>query len=250
VKGRWTLTVITANLIGLVGLAFVYPHLMVSPGPLVAAHSELTTNCESCHAPWRGPEPARCVTCHTVASIGVTTTDHVPIVRRKATTAFHQELLDQNCNACHSDHEGPMRPEQSRKRFSHTLLRSGVREQCQTCHTAPLNRVHSEITGNCAQCHSLNAWKPATLDHNKFFVLDRNHNATCVTCHVGGDYKTYTCYGCHAHTEARIRDKHVEEGIRNFQNCVRCHRSASEGGEGGEGREGGGEREGRGRRER
>jgi len=59
-------------------------------------------------------------------------------------------------------------------------------------------------------------------------VLDRDHNATCATCHVNNDYKRYTCYGCHEHQPDKIRRKHVKEGIPEFDNCVKCHRSASE----------------------
>jgi hypothetical protein len=87
----------------------------------------------------------------------------------------------------------------------------------------------------CAQCHKAEAWKPATFDHDKFFVLDKDHNATCATCHTTEDHSKYTCFGCHEHTPANVRRQHEEEGIRNFENCVRCHRSAD-----GE-REGGGE---------
>ena len=32
------------------------------------------------------------------------------------------------------------------------------------------------------------------------------------------------CYGCHEHTPANIRAEHEEEGIRDFENCVECHR--------------------------
>jgi len=41
-------------------------------------------------------------------------------------------------------------------------------------------------------------------------------------------YPHYTCYGCNEHSPANIRREHTEEGIRNFDNCVECHRSASE----------------------
>ena len=61
---------------------------------------------------------------------------------------------------------------------------------------------------------------------------------------VRGAKLAYTCYGCHEHTEANIRAKHVHEGIANFTNCVSCHRSAH-----GESREGG-EGERKGKRER
>ena len=102
------------------------------------------------------------------------------------------------------------------------------------------------MTGNCAQCHKPPAWKPATFDHDKFFPLDKDHNAACVTCHVGNNYNQYTCYGCHEHTPANVQAKHREEvGAVNLDQCVRCHRNASGEGEGG----GRGER-GKGKRER
>jgi hypothetical protein len=41
------------------------------------------------------------------------------------------------------------------------------------------------------------------------------------------DYSRYTCYGCREHTLANIRSEHVEEGIRQFDNCVECHRSGN-----------------------
>jgi hypothetical protein len=97
--------------------------------------------------------------------------------------------------------------------------------------------LHAKITGNCSQCHAQNAWKPASFDHEKSFVLDQNHNVECATCHVNNDYSRYTCYGCHEHTLQNVLREHRDEGIRDLDHCVRCHRSAD--GEGGEG--GGGE---------
>lgn len=93
---------------------------------------------------------------------------------------------------------------------------------------------------NCAQCHSTTAWEPANFAHDRLFRLDGDHNVACATCHVGGNTARYTCYGCHEHQPAATIAEHREEGIRNIDNCVRCHRSSSEGGEGREsGREGG-----------
>ncbi len=105
---------------------------------------------------------------------------------------------------------------------------------------APSDPLHRQITGNCLQCHKQSAWTPATFAHDQYFVLDRAHHATCVTCHVNNDYKRYTCYECHEHSESGIARKHEEEGLRSFSNCVQCYRSSSgEGGEGGD--EGSGE---------
>lgn len=236
--------VIVANLLVLVALAFVYPHLMVSPGPVRPEHAALTTDCFACHTPFRGATADRCIVCHALADIGLRTTKGAPIkaVLGSGTTpmrkSFHQELTEQNCMACHSDHTDPKLAQRSRKPFSHELLRADTRTHCDSCHVAPGNDMHRKLSIGCAQCHKTEAWKPATFEHDKFFLLDKDHNVSCVTCHNSDDYSKYTCYGCHEHTQANVRGKHIEEGIQNFENCVECHRSAngeSEGRDSGDG---------------
>lgn len=263
------LIVIALNLLVLLGLAFAYPHLMVSPGPLVKGHGELATDCFACHAAGRGASPARCIGCHAVAEIGLRTTKGVPIASRTVKASFHQQLIEQDCMACHSDHQGPKLTKRSRKPFSHVLLKE-VRDgcaschaaprdtvhrdlklecsqchrsdawrpahfdhdllapallaACESCHRAPTDRLHRQIQGSCKACHGTQAWKPATFDHDRHFVLDRDHLAPCETCHRNNDYSRYTCYGCHEHSQAKVRQEHLEEGIQDFENCVRCHR--------------------------
>lgn len=218
------LVVVALNLVVLVALAFVYPHLMVSPGPLMKGHEELAGDCFACHAAWRGAASTRCVECHVLADVGLKTTRGVPIPGRGVKTSFHQSLLEQDCMACHSDHQGPALTRRSRKPFSHALLTTSVREQCATCHAAPKDTMHRGLQTQCSQCHDSQAWRPAHFDHAKHFVLDRDHKAPCETCHRNRDYNRYTCYGCHEHTPAKVREEHLEEGIRNFENCVECHR--------------------------
>jgi hypothetical protein len=200
---------------------------MVGPGKLIAGHKQLETDCFACHAPFRGSNAERCIKCHQPEQIGRLTSAGQPIVRAKSPVPFHQKLTEQNCLACHSDHAGTRRF-LKHGRFDHALLQTTTRDECQTCHKSPADGLHQQITGNCRQCHEQNRWTPATFDHDKYFVLDRDHNARCVTCHVRNDYSRYTCYGCHEHSVASIRREHIEEGIRNFDNCVECHRSADE----------------------
>ncbi len=219
--------VLVVNLVVLALLALVYPHLMLAPGKLIPGHRDLETDCFACHAPFTGSASERCATCHKPADIGRLTTKGMPVVKPLTSTPFHQKLVRQDCVACHSDHAGVKRFRQT-GRFDHTLIQPAARNECQACHQAPSDPLHRQISGNCGQCHTQARWTPASFDHGKFFVLDRDHSAKCATCHVGNNYSSYTCYGCHEHSPEKIRRKHVEEGIRDFKPCVQCHRSANE----------------------
>lgn len=219
--------VLAANLITLAVLSFVYPHLMVGPGKLIPGHKQLEADCFACHTPLIGATSERCISCHKPEDIGRLTTKGLPIAKPLTSTPFHQQLISQNCIDCHSDHAGVKRYK-GHGHFNHALLKPDTRKQCQSCHKSPSDSLHRQITGNCSQCHSQDKWSPATFDHDKYFILDSDHNTRCATCHVRDDYKRYTCYGCHEHSLSGIRREHIEEGIRNFDNCVKCHRSANE----------------------
>ncbi|GAA0318096.1 hypothetical protein GCM10009087_30640 [Sphingomonas oligophenolica] len=234
---RWGLILIAVNLCGLIALAFALPHLMVAPGPLIPAHAEIRRDCFACHAPFRGVSADRCTACHKVADIGIRTTKGVPLGAARHGIAFHQALSQPNCMACHSDHSAPHLVKTPRQSFAHELLRPEVRDRCAACHRAPPTALHAQAGSNCAQCHTQKGWKPARFDHARFFALTGPHDRSCSTCHVGGNLSRYTCYSCHEHQPDRIRAKHAEEGIRDIENCARCHRSGS--GEGDE-REGDG----------
>lgn len=219
--------VLAANLIVLAILAFIYPHLMVGPGKLIPGHSKLEADCFACHAPFTGSATERCTTCHKPEEIGKLTTLGQSIQKPLTSTPFHQKLLKQDCLACHSDHAGVKRF-RIEGRFNHALLQADARKECQSCHKSPTDSLHQQITGNCSQCHTQQKWVPATFDHDRYFVLDRDHNVKCATCHVRNDYSRYTCYGCHEHSAEKIRREHIEEGIRDFKDCVECHRSSNE----------------------
>ncbi len=238
-KRPWALAVVALNLVALVGLVFAYPHLMISPGALTLGHEALATDCFACHAPLRGATAARCLTCHDPAGIGLRTTQGVALPQTGLKRSFHQQLIERDCMACHSDHQGPRLTQHSRRPFSHELLKPATRERCADCHVAPTDALHRQVEGNCQQCHSATRWKPATFEHDRLFLLDRDHAAPCETCHVRSDFSRYTCYGCHEHTPSGIRAEHAEEGIRDLEDCVRCHRSAAGEAEG----RGGGERD-------
>jgi len=226
-KTKTLLLIVSVNLAAILLLAIVFPHLMITPGSPIQAHESFATDCFACHTPFIGSQPDKCMACHKVEEIGIVTTQGVPIAKEKKNVAFHQQLLEEDCVACHSDHKGVMsfRPI---SRFSHDLLASDIKEQCDGCHTKPGDALHTKIKGNCAQCHDLSGWTPATFDHDEFFRFDRHHDTQCETCHRDNDYGNYTCYGCHEHSRSKIREEHQEEGIYDYENCVECHRSGDE----------------------
>ena len=238
-KRSWTLAILGLNLVGLLALAFIYPQFMVSPGPLSRSHAAIATECFACHAPLRGAAAERCVTCHTLSTIGLRTTKGALLKAPSPRAAFHQQLISSDCMACHVLHRGRPKGPADRRAFSHDLLRAAVRQQCQTCHVAPDTTVHRGIRLGCAQCHTTRGWAGAAFDHQRFFPLDGPHATDCATCHTTSDYSRYTCFGCHEHQPESLRARHRREGIGNIDNCVQCHRGGRrEGGEGGERGEG------------
>jgi hypothetical protein len=222
-KRGWVWALVGVNLVAIIALVFAFPHLMISPGSLIPAHATLAENCSSCHAPFRGAPPEKCVSCHAVADIGIRATTGALIAGQGMRPAFHQALVTQACLSCHVEHPGA-NPAAREPTFSHALLNGKMRSQCSSCHVPPADALHADKSANCATCHSQNGWKPATFDHDRFFPLIGPHKATCATCHTKNDFSTYTCFSCHEHEPGRVRVQHLEEGIRNIDNCVSCHR--------------------------
>ncbi|WP_353218436.1 cytochrome c3 family protein [Sandarakinorhabdus sp.] len=223
--------VMAAALIGVILLAILYPQPMLAPGPVMPAHAAIAGDCFACHTPFQGAAAPRCITCHVPARIGLFTTTGKRLAGGKA--AFHQQLANPDCMACHSDHAGPALTGHSPTSFHHDLLRPAVRGQCAACHVPPATTLHRQFgTANCGSCHNSTSWKPARFAHDRLFRLDGEHAVACATCHTGGNLKQYSCYGCHAHQPAQVLAEHREEGVRgNIDKCARCHRSAEGEGE-------------------
>ncbi|WP_245648967.1 cytochrome c3 family protein [Magnetovibrio blakemorei] len=179
-----------------------------------------------------------CVACHS---------DHMGVAKFRSFQKFSHGLVEtsirEKCVSCHQMPADQLHRNVSETcsqchgtdkwkpaTFDHKVLDKAELAQCISCHKAkvPSDKLHSQVSGQCGQCHTTEKWKPATFDHNKFFVFDRDHDVKCEACHTTGDYKKYTCYECHEHSPSKIREEHEEEGIRDFENCVACHRNADE----------------------
>ncbi len=186
-------------------------------------HDKLVVKeCTNCHSDHQGlhppvgvarfnheflspPDQGKCSSCH-----------------NRPEDKLHQ-LFTSECKSCHTTADW-----KKGASFNHGLLSVNALNNCSSCHAKPQDNMHNFTQENCTSCHDTSHWKPSTFDHSRYFVLDRDHNVKCETCHTENNFKAYTCYGCHEHTPAKIRSEHMEEGITNFENCVRCHKSADE----------------------
>lgn len=248
----------------IIGFVIVYPHVMIAPGNVYQAHTKIENNCLACHQPFSGTPNEKCISCHKVSEIGMKSnkvqfhqkvesqncischSEHKGSNSKLALNQFDHILLpekDRNsCVSCHSQPKNNLHNQVSNScvschntrswtaisSFNHDAINANSRKNCASCHQSPKDKIHSISTTNCISCHSQDKWKPSTFNHAKYFQLDKDHNVSCTNCHKTNDFKEYTCFGCHQHTMANIRSEHLDEGITNFTNCVKCHKSANE----------------------
>lgn len=231
-----------------------YPAPLYSPGEIAEKHSKL--RCKDCHAPFkRVPSESCSVTdCHASGKIG----------QKDAIKDLHKKVQKQDCLICHTDHKGEKgkiskafdhKELPAKVSCSDCHSREGEKahkdkygSQCKSCHTiknwkavtfshdkvsavpcadchkGPKDELHISAGQECKGCHTTKAWKPSTYDHAKYFPLDKEHKVGCNKCHDGGIYKKYTCMNCHVHATRGIISEHREEGIRDYGDCLRCHR--------------------------
>lgn len=178
----------------------------------------------------------KCASCHT---------DHKGVKPEISLSSFDHEMLTgimvSNCNSCHVQPPDTLHKQvtttcrnchntkdwKSSVLFNHDMIQGENKNNCTSCHKSPDDTFHQQTKDNCNKCHSTAKWKPSTFDHSTYFLLDRDHDATCNTCHVNNNLNAYTCYGCHEHSEGKILEEHNEHDIYNFSNCVSCHKSAN-----------------------
>lgn len=189
----------------------------------VLFHDKLSDQqCTLCHSDHKGIDPSlslarfdhnlleeniinNCIDCH-----------------NKPVDRMHEQLTG-SCSPCHNTNTWEFSG-----KFDHALITGANKTNCISCHKNPLDAFHQSLKENCDKCHGTDKWVPSTFDHADYFILDEDHNVKCATCHTNNNLKVYTCYGCHEHSEAKIREEHIEHGIYKFNDCASCHKSADE----------------------
>jgi hypothetical protein len=119
----------------------------------------------------------------------------------------------------------------------------GTPTSCVSCHSEPAShKPHPKSFGtNCAQCHSTSNWKKATLVQSvhRFPIghgnkKNKSADNACSLCHPKAltlvstvptpDYSSYTCYGCHHHSEEKEIKRHAGRKVAVLNKCAACHR--------------------------
>jgi hypothetical protein len=186
--------------------------------PLTGAHQQV--DCSACHREASFVDtPSDCAGCHQQQDA-------------------HAGRFGQDCGACHTPENWEEAIfDHSRTAFPLTgahqqvdcsaCHREGVYENtptgCAGCHADP--PFHAGLFGQeCADCHTTESWSSARFEGAHLFPMDHGDEGAveCRVCHPQA-LSAYTCYACHEHSQAEVEEKHLEEGIRNFQDCTRCH---------------------------
>ena len=234
-----------------VAVTLIVSPFLFSPGSLnsqakaaplggITNHAQLGNHCGACHTtPWSSQTIAdKCVGCH--ADVGS---------QISGKTGLHGTLAAMRsapCGGCHPDHNGPngVLTSLNEASFPHsmtgfTLTGKHATLPCGACHTgssfqnAPTdcnschakNDTHKGAFGTqCGPCHGTSSWAGANFSHDIFPVTHGSdqQKATCQTCHPNGT-TTYSCLGCHAHTQASVQSGHEGQSLAQLTDCIKCH---------------------------
>jgi hypothetical protein len=204
--------------------------ILMSPGPLGAAHEPTEANCDACHLPFDGIPDEKCLACH--EDVGQ---------RIASAEGFHASVGDQLCVDCHTDHLGPdasLTKEAAAKAFDHASTgfpltgTHGVVE-CTRCHTGNLADMdascgachdqdpHQSALGtSCETCHQPSGWNEdlKALASHQVAMTGGHQGLGCADCHLHGDHLSSQtgCQDCHrqAHdgTKSPCGDCHQVSG--------------------------------------
>ena len=210
-------------------------HLQVSceschtQGAGAAAFSPLPADCLGCHQDaLQSTEaslvphvasgfPSDCETCHTTVAWSAGPFDHAGVSGGFALVGAHMSL---DCATCHTGPEGelPWTP--------------ASQDDCVSCHAADAQAAqpdHGGFPTTCTDCHGVNQWQGATVDHPQFPIFSGRHAGewdTCQTCHTQpASFEVFTCLTCHEHRRSEMDDEHDEVRGYVYEStaCYSCH---------------------------
>lgn len=210
---------------------------LVMPGPVVAGHAEIESQCGKCHEPFHAEaQRGLCLDCHDAVAADQR--------ERRGYHGRHPVAAKAECRSCHGEHQGRDADVVGldRAAFDHAVtdfalegLHATVR--CEACHASgkPFREAgqacvdchgdadphRGELGTDCAGCHDVRGWRDARFDHatTEFPLVGGHADVRCGLCHTAGYEKTATeCVSCHL-----LNDAHRG---RYGSQCADCHTSA------------------------
>ncbi len=198
--------------------------------PLKGAHVQ--NDCLSCHAAGFSGTSSSCSSCHTSNYNEAANPNHL------------SAGISLECEPCHTeegwtpslfDHtvttgfELAGGHDRSQCADCHLGTTSAADPACISCHQENYNNAENHLASNyptdCLQCHSVNSWEGASLDHNLTeFPLTGAHVATeCAACHTDGYAGTsMLCNSCHQNNfNSTANPNHSSLGLSI--SCDECH---------------------------
>lgn len=212
--------------------------------PLTGAH--LTTPCLNCHAAGYTGTTTICSDCH------------IDDFNQSANPNHPALGIPITCETCHTANPGwqPAAFPIHNNYYPLTGEHANIANDCAVCHagnytttpntcfgcheeeynqTSDPNHINAQFPTTCEDCHSTNAWTPATFNHDGqyFPIYSGQHQGqweTCADCHTNpANYAIFSCIDCHAHNQAAMDEEHQGIGgyVYNSQACLECHPDGS-----------------------
>ncbi len=211
--------------------------------PFTGAHIAIANDCAACHNGNYTNTPNTCAGCHTP--------DY-----NSSTNPNHSALgLPMDCEMCHTT-DPDWNPAQFPNHNTYWPLNgahAAIQNDCAACHNGNYNNTPNTCFGchatdynqannpnhasagfptTCDDCHSVNAWVPATFDHDNMYfpIYSGRHEDEwddCTDCHINsGNYSIFSCIDCHEHDDpAELEDDHEDVPGYTYSSpaCYSCH---------------------------
>jgi hypothetical protein len=212
----------------------VFDHLESSGFELQGAH--LTIQCTRCHVNNQiNGLPRECFGCHEADYNGVEDPGHVSGQFSHDCLQCHSEIVWSPSTFDHNQTQFPLSGAHVTVACSDCHINgqfTGLTTDCWSCHendylgvTDP-NHAQGQFSHDCLQCHSEQAWSPATLNHDdtNFPLTGAHKSVNCTDCHINGQYTGLPtdCWSCHENDYVGITDPNHTQG-QFSHDCLLCH---------------------------
>ncbi len=207
-----------------------------------------------------GHDIADCYQCHTKGNFSAISTYcfacHQKNYEQTVNPSHRDASIPNDCVSCHTTDPGwhPATFDIHNNYYQLNGAHAAIATGCATCHNDNYSNTPNTCVGchqndydntsnpkhvsvnfptDCEQCHTEDAWSPASFNHDgQFFpIYSGKHKGkwdTCTDCHTSPDnYAVFSCFACHP--KNKMDDKHKEyQGYAYDSNtCLQCHPDGS-----------------------